>query len=320
MALGASASLLLGWAVIVNVGPEAKAPARPVSVREQLAFSMPVGLTRFVQIGNAKLDKYVVMTVFAEAAYGTYYLGAAELPIPSMICTAVMSVMMAELVGLAEVKNRERLIDFWHQSIRKIALVTLPFFCFAMIFAGPIFVALYGAAHEDAAQQFRIFQLLLLARVTHYSSISLALGQPRVPFVAALIALSLNATLSLVAVRTVGLSGPAWANVASICISTVYTLWAIRRSLGVPWSRLFPLRSYLQTLGVASAALLPAAGVLMLELPAWLTVLAGALVYLVAYVYLGQASALIGAEDRAFLRGVVKLRFLLPRTRAEVTG
>ena len=275
-----------------------------------MAFSLPVGLTRLVQVGNDKLDKYIVMGVFAEAVYGTYYLGAAELPIPAMLCGAATSVMMADLVRLAESPDRSRLLELWHRSIEKIALVTLPLFAFSMLFAEPIFTALYGEAHAGAAMQFRIFQLLLLARVTNFSSVSLALGQPRVPLVAAALALSINALLSWVGVRTLGLSGPALANVTSIYLSTVYTLWAIRRSLGVHWSRLLPLRAYLQTLGVALLAAIPAAGVLSLALPAWVTVTAGATLYLFSYVGLCQASALMRAEDRAFLVGLVRLQFL----------
>lgn len=319
MALGSIASLLIGWAIVVKVtrAPDT-AQSHAVGLREQLTFSMPVGLTRLVQVGNAKLDKYIIMAVFSEAVYGTYYLGAAELPIPAMICTAAMSVMMADFVRLAQGDDRSRLLQLWHRSIEKIALATLPLFVFSVVFTEPVFVALYGEEHREAATQFRIFQLLLLARVTNYSSISLSLGQPRVPLVAALIALALNALLSWVGVRTLGLSGPAVANVTSIYLSTAYTLWAIRRSFDVPWSRLLPMKSYLQTLGVALAAALPAASVLPMALPAWVTVVTGGILYFLTYICLCQASALMQAEDRAFVRGLLGLRFLRsPTPRAE---
>jgi O-antigen/teichoic acid export membrane protein len=250
--------------------------------------------------------------MFAESVYGTYYLGASELPVPSMICTAVMSVLMADLVALAERGDHSRLLALWHRAIEKVSLVSLPFFAFAMLFAEPIFVACYGQAHAGAAGQFRIFQLLLLFRVTNFSNVSLALGQPRVPLIAALIALGLNAVLSLLAVRMLGLSGPALANVTSIALSTVYTLWAIRRRLGVAWSTLLPSRAYLRALGIALISALPASAVLLLHLPAALTLVAGALCYLVVYLYLCQAASLLTAEDRAFVREIFQLRFLSP--------
>lgn len=318
MALGSIGALLVGWFVVVKVTErDQAAPTERVGLREQLTFSLPVGLTRLVQIGNAKLDKYIVMGVFAEAVYGTYYLGAAELPIPAMLCGAATSVMMADFVRLAESPDRSRLLELWHRSIEKIALATLPLFVFSVLFAERLFTALYGEAHAEAAAQFRIFQLLLLARVTNFSSVSLALGQPRVPLVAAGLALALNALLSWLAVRSLGLSGPAIANVTSIYLSTLYTLWAIRRSLSVPWSRLLPLRSYLRTLGVALVAALPAAGVLSVGLPAGVTIVAGTLSYFLTYVALCRASAVMLAEDRAFLVGLLRLEFLrspLPRT------
>lgn len=140
------------------------------------------------------------------------------------------------------------------------------------------------------------------------------------PLVAAFIALSLNAILSFVGVRTLGVSGPAWANVAATWLSTGYTLWAIRQSVGVRWSSIFPFRSYLRTLAVAVVAALPAVAISSLDLPPWLTVLAGVGSYVGVYVYLCQASALMKTGDREFLRGVVRLHFLRPAARQGATS
>jgi peptidoglycan biosynthesis protein MviN/MurJ (putative lipid II flippase) len=160
----------------------------------------------------------------------------------------------------------------------------------------------------------------LLARVSNYSNVSLALGQPRVPLIAALIALFANAVLSTVAVRTVGLSGPALANVTAIAISTVYTLWAIRTRLAVPWGRLFPLGRYLRTLGAAGVSVLPACSILLFDFPAWVTVLAAAVVYLAVYGAVCHAGDLINSEDRSFLRGIFNLGIVARPARPGAPG
>jgi O-antigen/teichoic acid export membrane protein len=154
-----------------------------------------------------------------------------------------------------------------------------------------------------------------LFRVTNFANVSLAFGEPRVPLLAALIALGLNTASSLPAVCALGISGPALANVSPIALSTVYTLWAIRRRLGVPWSRLLPARAYLRTLAVALLSVLPASCVLLADLPAGLGVAAGAASYLVVSLCSCQATALLRGEDLAFLRGVLRSPFPGPRVR-----
>jgi O-antigen/teichoic acid export membrane protein len=313
MAIGALLSLAAGWAVVLRVSGKARADGAAVGVTlgEQVRFSVPVGLTKLVQIANVKLDKYIVMTVFAESVFGTYYLGATEFPVPSMICTAVMTIMMADLVRAALEPDRTELLRLWHRSIEKIALIVLPIFTFLFAFAGPLFAVLYGEVHEGASQQFRIFSILLLARVTNYTQVSLALGQPRVPLIAAGIALGFNAVLSIVFVQVLGLIGPAVANVTAIALSTIYTMHGIRSSLGVPWRELFPFGRYARTLGVALVAALPGLAVLwFLDLTALPTVLLGVTLHVATYVGLARAASLMTADDIGFLRSLLRLEFL----------
>ena len=172
------------------------------------------------------------------------------------------------------------------------------------------FVALYGAEHVSGAAQFRVFSLLLLARVTNFTFVSLALGQPRVPFVAASIAMTFNVALSFVFVHTLGMIGPAVANVVAIYLSTIYTLHAIRVALGVSWREMFPLRRYLATLGLATLAGVVALAVLVPRLPPLVTMIAGALVLLGVFAALASATGLLTASDWRFVDGVVRLRFL----------
>jgi O-antigen/teichoic acid export membrane protein len=306
MAVGSLLSLIVSW-MLVPVVLRERGGATTVPIGEQLSYALPVGMMRLVQRGSVQLDKYVVMVLFSEAVYGTYYLGANEFAVPGLVCGAAMTVLMADLVESAKERDSGRFVALWHASIEKIALVTLPVAMFIFLFAEPIFVAVYGEAHGWAGGQFRIFTLIVLLRVTNYGTVSLALGQPRVPLTAAAIALGINAALAYPFTMWMGISGAAVATVTGVLLSTFYTLSAIRRVLGVPFGTVMPFGRYVRTLSVATAALVPAAPLLLLDLPAAVCFGLGAAVYLAAYVSLLTITGTWSRDDRAFLLGLARL-------------
>lgn len=315
VSLGAFVSFVLGWA-LTAASLRAVLAGEPASVRvgwrDQLAFALPIGLSRLVGIVNARVDNYVVMLVLAgQAAYGTYYLGATELALPGWIATAVTSILAPDFVALAGT-DRTALLRSWHRSIEKTALVVLPIFLFVELHAPTLFEAMYGPEHVGAAEQYRVWQLLLPWRVTVWGSIALALGLPRVPLVTVLLALLINGVLSYPLALAWGATGASVASVVGGYVASVYILARLRRALGVAWEQLLPWRGLGRIVPVAAAALLPTLLPLALPLPAPARLSICILAYIPSFLALGARTGLLGAEDRAFVRGLWRLEFLRP--------
>jgi len=311
MAAGSLLAVCVGYAGVVAVlRPEGTWHAAAVGWREQLAFSLPVGIARYAQSGNGQLDKYFIMTVFAGTVYGGYFLGAVEFPLPGLLCTAVMTVMTADLVSAAASGSKRDFLRLWHTSVEKITIITLPIVWFLVTFADPIFLTLYGKEYAGAAMIFRLFQLGLLIRVTNYTRLAMALGKPRVPLVAAVIAICLTAGLSLLLYGPLGTVGPAIARVAALYASTLCSMIAVRSALGVPWREIWPYRFYFKTLVVAAVAAVPALAVFAFRLEPAFALLAGVLIYCPVYFLLAAATGVIGPEDRAFLWSLLRVDFL----------
>lgn len=321
---GAVAALLIGWmTVYVVLGSEPEASTACVTLKQQAAFALPLGLTNVVQSGNSNLDKYIVMTVFTQVAYGIYYLGAVEFELPALISHATMSVLMAHLVRLAREGKRD-FLGLWHASIEKVAMLTLPSMCFLLAFAPSVFSAVYGETYTAASVPFRILQLALLKRVTDYRMVSLALGNPRVPLVSQTVALATIVILNLILCPTLGFLGPAVAKVAGEYAAALYVISAVKQTLGVHWHEIWPFRRYFKTLIVATIALIPAIFVLVLEADAVSTLAIALPTYILSFVVLARSTSLLGIAELEFLRGLARLEFLQThskaRSRAGLTG
>jgi len=307
LALGSAVGAIGGLLWCERLVPNRGATRVGLDFRAQLQFAVPVGLTRLGQMLNNQLDKLVVLAALPGAAFGTYYLGAVEMQLVPMLCQTVTSVMMPELVTA---RNREHFVSLLHASMEKLFLFALPCFAFLFVFAERGFAAIYGVEHRDAALPFRIFQLLLLHRFTNYAMVFQALGKPRVPLLASLLMLSVNAPLSFVLARWMGPVGAAAATVGSLYLSSIYTFFELRRALDVTWSSLIPWHAYLRTAAVAFVSLGPAYVVSLVRAPQGLLLIVTLLVYVVTYFLLGRASGAISRADALFVSDMARLRFL----------
>jgi O-antigen/teichoic acid export membrane protein len=311
MAAGSLLSVVIGYGAVARMlRPHGLLRAAVVGWREQLGFSFPVGIARYAQSGNSHLDKYFIMAVPSGAVFGGYYLGAVEFPVPGLLCTAVMTVMTADLVGAAARGSKQEFLRLWHTSVEKIAMITLPLVLFLVTFADPIFHVLYGREYSGAAMIFRLFQLGLLIRVSNYTRLAMALGKPRVPLIAAVVAICLTGGLSVLLYRPLGIAGPAVARVVALYASTIYSIIAVRFALGVPWRDLWPFRFYFKTLILAVVAVVPSLAAFAWGLQGAPAVIMGAVLYFSVYISLATVTGVIGPTDRAFFWGLLRGDFL----------
>lgn len=308
MAAGSAVSLALGLMWTVDRKEPVERPE--CSLREQLAFAVPAGLTRVVGTANTQLDKYVVMTLLVAVPYGTYYLGALEFPFVMMVAGVVSSVMMPDLVERAAEPSRRRFVELLHAANEKMALIALPCFFFLMAYAPDLFAWIYGPEHAQASIVFRVYQVLLLLRIINYTTVLQSLNRPRVPLVAAVIVLAINAPLSYVLAKALGMVGPALATVIAVYASAGYTLEALRRELQVGWGELFPWRAYGTMLAIAAVSLAPALAVAWPGAASPARLVCAAALYLGAFIGGGVVTGVVGRPELSYVRDVVTARFL----------
>jgi O-antigen/teichoic acid export membrane protein len=296
------------WKVLppYELGPNRKL------IKEQIAFSIPIGLSALVARFNRNVDKFIVSYFLAESVVAIYIIGATEIPLVKVIPFAVGSVLISRFVQFQMDDQREELRDLWYKGIEKVSLIVLPLTFLFIALAPEIITLLFGADKIEAALPFQIYSLIILIRVTSYGSILQAFGDTRSILKLSFNLLFWNILFSVPFTLWFGIVGTASAAVLANYINIVITLRVIGRHMREPWYRVLPLRSYFKVLGVAAGvgALTWSLKSVLPHLPLSLMVGITVSFFLMAFVVIGSLTKVISANDRRQLANWLKLRFL----------
>jgi O-antigen/teichoic acid export membrane protein len=274
-------------------------------VRKFLAYGIPLALTGVAGILGYQFDRVVVSARFTPSDYAIYAVGAVELPLTLVVQQSINSVLLPALAVRHRDADLAGLSALWREAIRKTSLILLPFFAIAMLTADELVRVLFGERYEESADILRIYLLLMPMRVATYGLIPMAIGRTDVNLIAALVVLFANAVLALALVGPLGLEGPALATVLATGLTVVYYLVRLRGLLSLSVGELFPWRVVGVNLVFSVLALIPAAPVLLLDLPDIALLAMATVVYATCYVAIMRRTGRITEDDFKRLRATV---------------
>ncbi|MCD8480518.1 MAG: oligosaccharide flippase family protein [Candidatus Cloacimonetes bacterium] len=211
--------------------------------KEQLAYTIPLGLSLLVGVLSVQLDKLMISGFFNPEQFAVFSLGAMELPLIGILINSVNAILLPNLSAM----DKQSMSEVYSASVRKNAIIVFPLAVVFFIFAGEFITFIYGSIYSESALYFRIYLLLLPLRVATYGIIFQACGKTRLVMYDAIIMLLLNTVLNYILIKAYGMQGAAWATViVSWLILGVY-LWQIKYPLGLKLSSLFPLWRLIKT-------------------------------------------------------------------------
>jgi len=225
----------------------------PVSSRAIVRVAVPLGATDVVGAISQRLDKWLVLGLLSVEAFAEYQVGAWQIPVLVAVPYAVGTAYAPELRELFAASRPREALAIWRASIHKVALVVVP--C-AMVFAvgaEETMVLLFTDAYAGAADVFRCYCVLTMARVAAFGVVLVAAGRPRWILLSSLASLVAAVVLQVPLALALGFLGPAIGSVlAFVPMAAVYT-WFIGRATGVPLRRVFPLGAWLRIVALAGA-------------------------------------------------------------------
>ncbi len=263
-------------------------------VKEQFAYSIPLGISQVLWDINRQIDKYIIAAVLPVTIYAEYVVGAWEIPLLPAIAYTVSLAMMPNLVRCVANGDQSALLDLWHRAIKKVSVLVLPLAVMFLVVAEEIIILLFTADYAAAAIPFRIYTMSVLLRVGAYTSVLKALGETTVIYRSAAYLLFINLALGIPLALWLGMSGPPLATLIANIAMWGYALTNISRLLHVDIGRVFPFAFYLKSLSVAFVAAIPALLVqetLVLQHTALLAVVM--ITYLTSYVGIARITGLV---------------------------
>lgn len=284
--------------------------ASPVSVRQVLRFSLPLGMTDVVSLLNSQFDRWLILLSFPAVVFADYQAGAWQVPILSTIAYSVGAAYMPALVGAFAAREPERALEIWRRTITKVSLVVVPLTVGFMVGARELMSLLFTEAYVGAAPVFQLYSLLTLGRVAAFGPVIVAAGRPRYVMQAALLSFMANVLLSVPLTWALGALGPALGTALAFIPTVLFYVWSIGRASGVAPRRVFPLRRYARVVALAALAALPAYGLKRYVGGAqgW-GLLIAVLGTTLGFAVLGSLTRTIERSDWRYLADWLKLKF-----------
>jgi O-antigen/teichoic acid export membrane protein len=286
-------------------------PERRIGVGHLFRFSIPLGMTDIINVLNASLDSYLIMSTMTAAVFAEYRMGAWQIPLVTSTAYSVGAVYLPRFVKLLEAGQGAEVLGIWRHSIRKVSLIVVPI-CAVFVVGAEEFVALaFTADYSGAAPVFRLYSILTMARVTAFASLLVAAGKPGYVLRASALTILSNAAISVPLLWVLGYLGPpAGAVIAFVPAVAIYCAF-IARALKQPISATFPVVTYLRIVGLAMVpgALAVGLKLVITDAPGLLFSLE-ALTILVGFALIGTLSGEITRDDWRFLRDWVRLKGL----------
>ncbi len=308
------------WMAIVLPPGELRTPKN--NIREQISFSIPLGISSLVNQFNKNIDRFVVSFFLTEFALGQYHVGAQEVPIIRVIPFAVGSVLISRYVNYNIHQRREDLIALWHKSIEKVALLIIPLTIMFIVAAPEIISFVIETEDTDYSRAiipFQIYNLIVLIRVAHYGSMLQAFGDTRGILRLSLMLLGFNLLLSIPLTYYVGINGTAMGTLIANLLYLYFILKRIGGHLEVPFYQVLPLGKYFRIFGLSAAI-----GILIYIIKTqdfWAVtdgemLMYTMLTYLTAYLILGTMLKIIKQSDWKLFINAITLRFFWERDKA----
>lgn len=302
------------WMKIVL--PEGKLSDSEISVKRQVNFSIPLGLSALVNKINRNVDKFIVSILLPVTAYAEYAIGAQEVPIIRVIPFAVGSVLISRYVEFQLESKKEELLDLWYRGVEKVSLMVIPLTIMSIIIAPDLISIIAeseGTSYQNAVLPFQIYNLIVLIRVTHYGSILQAFGDTKGVFYLSVNLIIANIILSVPLTMMYGINGTAFGTLIANFYNWYITLRRIGGHMELPTYKVLPFPFYLKVLGVSVLTAIPVwygRFQFLGENQALIGLLGGIFCYLIIFSIIGTATKVISKKDWKQLKNWLMLKFL----------
>ncbi len=280
----------------------------------QLAYALPFALSVVASIAQENLHQYAVSGLFDAATFAVYSVGCLQIPLIDLVATTVCNVMMVGMTTALHDGRESDVIELWHATVRKLALVFFPLAFLLLISARDLIVMLFTSAYLASVPIFMVGVVAVffaavpmdgLLRVYAKTNVLLAINLARLALIMATIHW---------AIASWGLVGAIAATVLALALGKAIGLAAVASMWRVNAGRLLPWRALISISLISACAVVPAAGIEYgLQTAPFVRLLAVGTAYAATYGALVMAFGLLSRHERAAVsQSLGRLQFMLP--------
>ncbi|MDH3198445.1 MAG: oligosaccharide flippase family protein [Candidatus Krumholzibacteria bacterium] len=268
------------------------------TLREQLSFAVPIGLSAMALVLLNQTDKFIINRFLGREAFAIYSVGAFQVPFVNMIRGSIINVIFPLMAQHHKAGNHDAILDLYRRALAKTAVLFFPVFVFLEVSARPFITILFTDAYADATPIFMIYLLLFLRSTVETGTIIQVYKKTAFLFRTVVLSFFANLVLSILLFKMIGREGVPWATVITMFSLSAITLLYGAKLLGTSVKEMLPVAMLAR---VAVAAVLPGAGLWALYLvraPAGILHLgAAAILYFATYLVICLLARLVTLDD-----------------------
>jgi len=224
-------------------------------IREQLRFSIPLGVAAMIATTAGNIDKLLVSSMGTREEFAVYVNGALQLPLVGIITGSVISVLLPDMAMYYKAGEYRKAIDIWKRAAVKCGLVLIPSGIFLAGVGCDFMELLFSKAYRESGVPFRFYALLLPLSSISFGSPLIAAGKTKLALFESAGNVALNFVLTIIAINVFGVNGAAAATVVTAyCWAAILNTWFIKKIYKSHVRDLFDIRKMATILGASLAA------------------------------------------------------------------
>ncbi|HWF08959.1 MAG TPA: oligosaccharide flippase family protein [Bryobacteraceae bacterium] len=271
-------------------------------LRQQLGYALPFAAAVVVEILQSSVPQYAVSGMFDPATFAIFAVGCLSIPLVDVTASPTCDVMMVTMQEKLASGWPSAVLEIWHDTTSKLALVFFPLALFAILSAREIIILLFTQKYIASVPIFAAWSALILLSTFQVDGVMRVFARTRFLLVFNIVRLIIMAGLIRWSILTFHLIGPVFVILLANFVFKAAGLIRMRKLLTIGFTEVLPWRSLASILaaaGVAGAVMMTAA--LRLHLPNAALLLAMGAVYTVVYLALVWAFGLMGASEKLAL-------------------
>jgi len=210
-------------------------------IKEILIFAVPLIVSTLVSGSSQYIDGLVISTHYEADGFAIFRYGAKELPFVVMLAAGLSSAMLTEFNNKLQIK--ETLANIKKKSLR-IMHSMYPFTIVMLLFAKPIFKAVFSPEFTRSSDVFVVYLLAIVSRLLFPHTLLIGLKKVKPLMIISIIEVLLNVFFSVWFVKIYGIVGVALATVLAYLLSKAIMIAYNYYKLGIHPSEYIPLKWY----------------------------------------------------------------------------
>jgi O-antigen/teichoic acid export membrane protein len=226
-------------------------------LRRQLAYALPFAAAVMVEIFQGNLPQYLVSYLTNPAEFAVFAVGCLQIPLIDLAASPSSDVMMVRMQENIARGDKSRVLQIWHDTTWKLALLFFPLTVLVIVAARDIILLLYTQKYAASVPIFMAWSLLILTSALQVDGVMRVFAQLRLLLLFNVTRLAIIGSLTVISLRGFHLLGPVLVMVLANVTFKALAMGRMRKLLNTGLGGLLPWRKLGALLTTSVGAAIP---------------------------------------------------------------